>query len=117
MQTGITGINAICVYSPMKQMLDYDPVARCIKAPIPDLVAFTAEEITAFATTTLGTYLCLIIDFKKVETKIMKDALYGLKKSPASCTNTKRIYEKHSPRKRKNIHSYKKACTKQRCTA
>lgn len=102
MQTGVTGINTIRVYSPMKQMADHDPAALFIKAHIPELSRFSPEDIAAFETTTLGTYPLPIINFK-IETKIMKDALYALKKSPEGKAVAKRVYQKHGSRKRRNI--------------
>ncbi len=102
MQTGVTGINTIRVYSPMKQMVDHDAAAIFIKTYIPELSNFSPAEIAAFQTTTLGTYPKPIIDFK-TETKIMKDALYSLKKTPIGRVAAKQVYQKHGSRKRQNI--------------
>lgn len=99
MQTGVTGMNTIRVYSPMKQMLDHDPEAIFIKKHIPELSSFSAEEIALFEKNTLGTYPGPIINFK-VETKLMKDVLYALKKSPVGRTVAKQVYQKHGSRKR-----------------
>jgi deoxyribodipyrimidine photo-lyase len=101
MQAGITGSNTIRVYSPMKQMKDHDPEAFFIKSVITELEGFSAEEIVSFEQKTLGTYPRPIIDFKQ-ETKIMKDSLYGIKKSPAGRTAAKRVYQKHGSRFRTN---------------
>ena len=102
MQTGVTGINTIRVYSPMKQMSDHDSEALFIKAYIPELHSFSPQEIAAFETNSLGTYPRPIIDFK-TETKIMKDALYSLKKSSTGRTAAKQVYQKHGSRKRRNM--------------
>ena len=99
MQTGVTGINTIRVYSPMKQMIDHDSEAIFIKKYIPELSSFQAAEIAKFETTTLGTYPRPIIDFK-LETKLMKDVLYALKKSPPGRAVAKQVYQKHGSRKR-----------------
>ena len=100
MQTGVTGINTIRVYSPLKQMQDHDPEAIFIKQHIPELSSFTAEEITQFTERPLGIYPRPIIDFK-IETKIMKDVLYSLKKSPTGRIVSKQVNQKHGSRKRK----------------
>lgn len=100
MQTGVTGINTIRVYSPMKQMADHDPQAVFIHSQVPELRGFTAEEISDFQAQSLGAYPVPIIDFK-TETKIMKDALYSLKKSPSGQAEAKQVYQKHGSRKRR----------------
>ena len=97
MQTGVTGINTIRVYSPMKQQTDHDPEARFIKSQIPELAQFSAAEISAFQSSELGTYPKPIIDFK-TETKIMKDVLYALKKSPVGRVVSQKVYVKHGSR-------------------
>lgn len=97
MQTGVTGINTIRVYSPMKQQTDHDPEARFIKSQIAELAQFSVVDICAFQSRELGTYPKPIIDFK-TETKIMKDALYALKKSPAGRVISQKVYVKHGSR-------------------
>jgi len=97
MQAGVTGTNVIRVYSPTKQMIEKDPDALFIRSQIPELKEFTAAEIFAFAERTLGKYPRPIIDFKQ-ETKIMKDVLYGLKKTPEAKVESKRVYQLHGSR-------------------
>ena len=101
MQTGVTGINTIRVYSPMKQMMDHDPEAIFIKAHVPELASFTAADIALFQTIDLGKYPKPIIDFK-AETKIMKDVLYALKKSPVGRVVSAKVYQKHGSRSKNN---------------
>jgi deoxyribodipyrimidine photo-lyase len=97
MQAGVTGTNVIRVYSPTKQMIEKDPDAVFIRSQIPELKAFTAAEIFAFAERPLGKYPRPIIDFKQ-ETKIMKDVLYGLKKTPEAKVESRRVYQLHGSR-------------------
>jgi deoxyribodipyrimidine photo-lyase len=99
MQAGVTGTNVIRVYSPMKQMEDKDPDATFIKSQIPELREFSADAIANFQDVSLGTYAAPIIDFK-LETKIMKDALYSLKKTPDGRAESKKVYRKHGSRSR-----------------
>jgi deoxyribodipyrimidine photo-lyase len=99
MQAGVTGTNVIRVYSPMKQMEDKDPDAIFIKSQIPELREFSAEAIANFQDVPLGTYAAPIIDFK-LETKIMKDALYSLKKTPDGRAAARKVYLKHGSRSR-----------------
>lgn len=100
MQTGVTGMNTIRVYSPMKQMADHDADALFITRHIPELQNFSATDIASFQARSLGAYPSPIIDFK-AETKIMKDALYALKKSPAGRQAATQVYQKHGSRKRR----------------
>jgi deoxyribodipyrimidine photo-lyase len=99
MQAGVTGTNVIRVYSPTKQMIEKDPDAIFIHSQIPELKAFTAAEIFSFEEKTLGKYPRPIIDFKQ-ETKIMKDVLYGLKKTPEAKAESRRVYQLHGSRSR-----------------
>lgn len=101
MQAGVTGTNVIRVYSPMKQMLEKDPDATFVRSQIPELQQFSTKAIFEFETIDLGSYPKPIVDFK-VETKIMKDVLYGLKKSPLGQSEAKRVYKLHGSRSRVN---------------
>jgi deoxyribodipyrimidine photo-lyase len=101
MQAGVTGINIIRVYSPVKQMIEKDPDAQFIRANVKELHRFHPDEIFDFENRRLGSYPEPIVDFKK-ESKIMKDALYLIKKSDAAQREAARVYEKHGSRMRGN---------------
>lgn len=45
MQSGVTGINAVRIYSPIKQVLDQDPEGVFIKRYVPELEAVPSEHI------------------------------------------------------------------------
>lgn len=45
MQSGTTGINAVRIYSPVKQVLDQDPAGAFIKRHVPELAAVPAEYL------------------------------------------------------------------------
>jgi deoxyribodipyrimidine photo-lyase len=103
MQTGITGINTIRVYSPTKQLLDHDKDTIFVKRWIPELASYDTADIVAYETRTLPGYVAPIIDFK-VESKIMKDALYAIKQSEIGRLEALGVYTKHGSRK----HTQKK---------
>ena len=100
MQAGVTGTNTIRVYSPQKQLEDHDPNCVFAKKWIPELQAYSAADILKHRNHPLPGYIEPIIDFE-VETKLMKDALYGKKKSPDGRLNAKRVYKKHGSRKKR----------------
>jgi deoxyribodipyrimidine photo-lyase len=103
MQAGVTGINIIRVYSPQKQLEDHDPKCKFVKANVSELKDCTSEEILAHQKSpVLGSYRTPIVDFK-AETKIMKDALYGLKNSASGSEQARAVYKKHGSRKRNNL--------------
>ena len=99
MQAGVTGTNTIRVYSPQKQLEDHDPQCYFVQKNVPELAQYCAAEIINHQSQPLCGYVAPIIDFK-VETKIMKDALYSKKKSPDGRMNAKIVYKKHGSRKR-----------------
>ncbi|MFT2091110.1 FAD-binding domain-containing protein [Paraglaciecola sp. 2405UD69-4] len=100
MQAGITGINAIRIYSPQKQLHDHDPKCHFVRSMIPELRSLKAEQIMALNHENLAPeYTNPIIDFKQ-ESKIMKDALYGISKSVSGRQNAKQVFKKHGSRKR-----------------
>ncbi|MEO9944574.1 FAD-binding domain-containing protein [Paraglaciecola sp.] len=100
MQAGITGINAIRIYSPQKQLSDHDPQCHFVRSMIPELRSLSTEQIMALNHENVAPkYAKPIIDFKK-ESKIMKDALYGISKSVSGRQNAKQVFKKHGSRKR-----------------
>lgn len=109
MQAGITGINSIRIYSPHKQLIDHDPQCHFVRSMIPELRSLTTEQITGLNQEQVATkYAKPIIDFKQ-ESKIMKDALYGISKSVSGRQNAKQVFKKHGSRKRSNPKSKQKA--------
>jgi len=101
MQTGVTGINTIRVYSPSKQQQDHDPDCIFIKRWIPELADVTPAHIVKSINGGLTPYRDPIVDFK-TETKLMKDALYAIKKSVVAQSQSHAVYQKHGSRKKRD---------------
>ncbi len=99
MQAGVVGINTIRVYSPVKQIIDQDPDCVFIKRWIPELSSFDSAAITAYETTVLGEYPPPIIDFK-VNSKLMKDQIFKVRKSQDGKAASQEVLQKHGSRKK-----------------
>lgn len=99
MQAGVTGTNTIRVYSPQKQLIDHDADCNFVRSQIPELQPYSVSEILSHHTKPLAGYQRPIIDFK-AETKIMKDALYSIKRSSVGRVASRQVYQKHGSRKR-----------------
>ncbi len=104
MQSGITGINTIRVYSPQKQLLDQDPNCVFVKKWLPELKEIEPEIIKKYTTISLfvaskNLYPEPATDFKQA-CKINKLKTFGVRKS-ADRTINKAVYVKHGSRKKK----------------
>ena len=99
MQSGVTGINTIRMYSPIKQSHDQDPTGTFIKQWVPELQDVAAEFIHEpwLAPVPPAGYPAPIIDLKTA-TKEAKDKIYGKKAEPTVQTEAKKVFEKHGSR-------------------
>ncbi len=109
MQSGVTGINTIRMYSAIKQSLDQDPTGEFIKRYCPELEGLDESSIHQPQLTPpmLQTMSGVIIgrDYPKpiVDHKIAyslaKEKVYGWRSSSAVKTEAKQVYQKHGSRK------------------
>ncbi|MDG1174127.1 MAG: FAD-binding domain-containing protein [Opitutales bacterium] len=98
MQAGITGINAIRVYSPTKQFLDHDPDGLFVKQWIPELREHTPVEIAHSAEVNISGYLPPVVSLKS-RTKEMKEQIFEIRKSMFGKESSRKILQKHGSRK------------------
>jgi len=98
MQAGITGINAIRVYSPAKQFLDHDPEAIFVKKWVPELCEYTAVEIAHVGEIELPGYANPVVSLKK-RTKEMKDQIFAIRKSEQGRDGARVMLQKNGSRK------------------
>lgn len=109
MQSGVTGINSIRVYSPIKQVADQDPEGEFIRRWVPELREVPLEHLAephrmpAFTQAASG---CLIgkdypepIVEHKVASKTAKDKIYARKKQPETKQMAQLVYQRHGSRR------------------
>ena len=110
MQSGVTGINAIRIYNPIKQGLDQDPNGIFVRKWVPELRHIMGEAIhqpwlqqqTLFRATSdqnEATYPAPIVDLT-LSAKAAKDKLAAVRKSDAFFMNKYAVYIRHGSRKR-----------------
>ncbi|MFK8139130.1 MAG: deoxyribodipyrimidine photo-lyase/cryptochrome family protein [Bdellovibrionales bacterium] len=115
MQSGVTGINAIRIYSPIKQAKDQDPEAKFIKkycpelAEIPDTLAgepwaLTPMEQMLYNTKLGSNYPDRIVDPKE-SYQFAKSRIFEWRSKPEVKELSKSVYKKHGSRKNSHFPS------------
>jgi deoxyribodipyrimidine photo-lyase len=99
MQSGVTGINTIRIYSPTKQSHDQDPTGVFIRQWVPELAGIQPEFIHEpwRMDTPPANYPAPVVDLKAA-TLAAKEKIYGKKAEKAVQTEAARVYEKHGSR-------------------
>ena len=109
MQAGVTGINTVRIYSPIKQAADQDPRGEFIKRYVPELESVPVEFIAEphrmptltqhMAGCIVGTdYPEPIVEHAKAY-HAAKDRVFAWKQRPGIRDSSKRVYIKHGSRK------------------
>ncbi|MEO0480819.1 MAG: deoxyribodipyrimidine photo-lyase [Planctomycetota bacterium] len=110
MQAGVTGINTVRIYSPIKQVTDQDPEGVFLKRWVPELEGVgkkflpepheMSEAEQSNAGCRIGTdYPEPIVDHKTAY-KAARDRIWAVKKTAEAREESQRVYEKHGSRKR-----------------
>ncbi len=100
MQSGVTGINAIRVYSPIKQGVDQDPDGSFTRHWVPE-VAHLSDKLlqTPWKADEPLDYPPPIVDHRAAVAEA-KSRVWAIKKSPEAKAEAEAVYEKHGSRKR-----------------
>ncbi|MEO0885804.1 MAG: FAD-binding domain-containing protein [Cyanobacteria bacterium J06648_10] len=102
MQSGVTGINAIRVYSPIKQGIDQDPEGIFTRQWVPE-VSHLSDKLLQTPWLYEGeqplNYPLPIVEHRSA-VREAKDKVWAIKKTPEAKEEAKQVYEKHGSRKR-----------------
>ena len=109
MQAGVTGINTVRIYSPIKQVIDQDPQGIFIRRFLPELSnvpdkhiaephKMTSMEQILFECRIGIDYPPPIVDHK-TRYKIARDRMHSLKKLPQTREASQKVFQKHGSRK------------------
>ena len=99
MQAGVVGWNAIRVYSPDKQLADWDPQCRFVKHWVPELRDLSSEPILNSETESAFGYPARVVEFSS-RARLMKDVLYAIRKSEVAERTTAEVYRQHGSRRK-----------------
>ncbi len=101
MQAGVVGTNTIRVYSPAKQLGDQDPALTFTRAWLPELAGAPDELVRALGVPegpAWPGYAAPVVDFA-VESRQMKDVLYGRRDSPDGEAAAAIVQRRHGSRR------------------
>ena len=110
MQSGVTGINAVRIYSPVKQVHDQDPTGVFIRQYCPELVhvpdAYIAEpqkmpmDVQRKAGCVIGKHYPAPIVEHAPAYRNARSRVYAAKAKPAARAEAQKVYQKHGSRRR-----------------
>ena len=109
MQAGVTGINTVRIYSPIKQVVDQDPQGEFSRRYLPELAHVPDKHLAephkmksmeqTFFGCQIGTDDPAPIVDHKTQYKAARDRMHSLKKLPQTRDASAKVYQKHGSRK------------------
>ncbi|MDG2221691.1 MAG: FAD-binding domain-containing protein [Rubripirellula sp.] len=112
MQSGTTGINAIRIYSPIKQVKDQDPTGKFIRHFVPELATVPDRNLAephkmslaeqSKSGCQIGKHYPPPIVEHVVAYRAAKARMFAVRKQTAARADAERVVRKHGSRKRSN---------------
>lgn len=109
MQSGVTGINTLRIYSPAKQLLDQDPNGEFVRRWVPELeyvpLAYLAEPFRMGMDDQLRYHCRMDVDYPlpivddKLAVKMAKDRIYAVRRTDEAIQAAQATFLKHGSRK------------------
>ncbi len=110
MQSGVTGINTVRIYSPIKQVKDQDPSGTFIRRWVPELMdvpdkhlaephKMNGMEQSLFGCQIGRDYPSPVVDHATAS-KRARDRIFEVRKTAEAKAEAKRVYLKHGSRRR-----------------
>jgi len=110
MQSGVTGINALRIYSPAKQLLDHDPDGRFVRKWVPELRAVPSELLSEPHLMSRGVqeqvgcvidrdYPAPLVDHRTAYRRA-RARIGTIRKTAEAREESQRVYRRHGSRKR-----------------
>jgi deoxyribodipyrimidine photo-lyase len=110
MQSGVTGINTVRIYSPKKQLLDQDPQGVFVRRWVPELAQVPLAKLAEPATMTADEQAaagCRIgVDYPApivehdAAVKAAKARIYAMRRTDEARQESQKVFAKHGSRKR-----------------
>lgn len=114
MQSGVTGINAVRIYSPIKQGVDQDPEGVFTRRWVPELAHLDDSVLqTPWLCEDDLDYPTPIIEHKPAAAEA-KARIWAIKRTAAAKEEAEAVYEKHGSRKKPRRQAAKKTGKKSR---
>lgn len=109
MQSGETGLNAVRVYSPVKQGYDQDPTGAFTRAWVPELANLDGKSLQEpwICSTPPADYPAPVVDYQQTA-RDAKKRIYALRSTEKARAEANEIYEKHGSRKPREMRKPRK---------
>jgi deoxyribodipyrimidine photo-lyase len=104
MQSGITGMNSIRIYNPMKQAVEHDPNGAFVRRwcpelrNIPDVYLHEPWKWDGAANPVGKTYPSRVVDFE-ASARAARDRIWAVRKDRTNKAETAKVIAKHASRK------------------